>query len=104
MSGDTVGSDDVSPLMARAMWQEAAACRGVAYDDPAGNPFFPPEQPGKNTPLAQALVYCTVCPVVEECAEAGRHERHGIWGGRRGGRSEGERRRRRYAREKGRAA
>ncbi|MDA8310254.1 MAG: WhiB family transcriptional regulator [Actinomycetota bacterium] len=57
-------------------WRGLAACRGRTED------MFPTVGRG-STALAYspALAMCTTCPVVEECREAGAHERHGVWGG-----------------------
>jgi WhiB family transcriptional regulator, redox-sensing transcriptional regulator len=52
-------------------WYEAAACKGR----PTAL-FFPSD--GRVSPVAAAL--CALCPVRDECAEAGRGE-FGVWGG-----------------------
>ena len=70
----------------RPEWHELAACRGVGTDL-----FFPERGEG----VTVAWAYCDRCPVRAECAEAGLHEHHGIWGGR------SERRRRRLRRAAG---
>lgn len=63
-------------------WQDFAACAG---QDPAL--WFPQQDRRGGRPAAeraaqrQALETCAGCPVRAECAEAGQHEDHGIWGG-----------------------
>lgn len=55
-------------------WTEHAACRGNPPDW-----WYP--HPSENA--HEALAICRGCTVRRECREAGREERHGIWGGRR---------------------
>lgn len=60
-------------LSASPPWHRRAACR----DHPTLDWF--PSSGDTNT---EALQVCRACPVRAECAEAGRDEEHGIWGGR----------------------
>lgn len=57
-------------------WREHAACVGVPYDV-----FYPSPKALAESSFAQARQYCAVCPVQAECAEAGRSELYGVWGG-----------------------
>ena len=61
----------------RPAWHTRAACRGV------GTELFFPEDRGRAQGKYQQAreQFCSRCPVVAECAEAGRHEDHGLWGG-----------------------
>ena len=59
-------------ILRRAPWAEVAACRGMG---PAL--WYPPR--GEDPRPAQRI--CADCPVQAECADAGRSERWGIWGG-----------------------
>jgi len=60
----------------RADWWDDAACRG-RYDE-----FFPDRrQFGAAVRIREAIATCQTCPVKIECAEAGRDESYGIWGG-----------------------
>lgn len=78
----------------RPAWHARAACRGAGP-----GAFFPPESDKGESRKTGALYaaarerYCAGCPVVAECAEAGAHEAHGLWGGL----SPGQRRRRQAA-------
>ena len=61
--------------MSETDWAEQAACRGA-------NPeiFFPsPGDAVEDARIAKAI--CARCPVIEACAEAGRDELYGTWGG-----------------------
>lgn len=91
--------DAVPPLtgvLARDAWQEHAACRGVAYEHPGANPFFPVNVNGVTTfTPPEAAEMCARCPVRPECTEAGRREMYGVWGGDAAGRSSTIRQRRR---------
>lgn len=53
-------------------WRDQAACRGKPIEW-----FFPLTPYG--TREAKAL--CKTCPVVDECATAGRNEPYGVWAG-----------------------
>jgi WhiB family redox-sensing transcriptional regulator len=55
-------------------WRHLAACKGM---DP--NLFFPTR--GGNNTLRAAKAVCASCPVSTQCAEAGKDERTGTWGG-----------------------
>lgn len=60
-------------------WQDRAACR-----DQPGDWVAVPENWGvKNQRKAKAseLAICERCPVIAECAEQGKRETVGIWGG-----------------------
>jgi hypothetical protein len=41
--------------------------------------FFPESR--VSSAVAPAMQYCATCPVQDQCAEAGTHERYGIWAG-----------------------
>lgn len=65
----------------RPEWQDRAACRGqTELMFPRANKYG-----GYGSAallqIAQAKALCAACPVRDECAEAGRDEWHGIWGG-----------------------
>lgn len=55
-------------------WMEDAACTSPTAD---------PDWWYSNKPhlRERAAMYCLSCPVREQCAEAGKNEQHGIWGG-----------------------
>lgn len=61
---------------AEPTWRSQGACRAPGVD-PAW--FFPGI--GESDIAARAKQVCRSCPVQAECAEAGREEHHGIWGG-----------------------
>ncbi len=65
-------SDPLEGLLARPEWHQRAACRGAGTDA-----FYPSR--GQRPGPAREL--CARCPVIEDCAEAGRAEEYGIWGG-----------------------
>ena len=56
----------------RPAWHRQAACRGQGC-----GPWFP----GKGDNPRVARETCARCPVARECAEAGRGEPDGYWGG-----------------------
>jgi hypothetical protein len=64
--------EDFLRVFAPQPWMADAACRGMD-----ANVFFP--APGQMATLAKEV--CAECPVQAECADAGRNEVHGIWGG-----------------------
>ena len=65
----------------RPAWHAQAACRGVGTEA-----FFVEGRGRANHTRKQAVeLYCSQCPVVAECREAGRHEAYGTWGRRPGG-------------------
>ena len=82
-------SDSVPDLLARPAWHENAACSGL------GNELFYPgrvycsESPWQEVwgnpdavrQAAAAKVVCALCPVKEQCLEAGLEDEFGIWGG-----------------------
>lgn len=68
----TIAGMEIVRILQRAAWQTDAACRGM---DPA---LWYPER-GADTDPAKEI--CAHCPVRADCAEAGRPERFGIWGG-----------------------
>ena len=59
-------------------WWAAAACHPDRYSDP-DDVFFPGKSRKK---LERALRVCALCPVIRQCAEAGKDEEVGVWGGR----------------------
>lgn len=61
-------------MTAPGTWVEDAACQGLPT-----RMFFP--GPGDRKGIARAKAICDRCPVTTQCAEAGRDERDGIWGG-----------------------
>ncbi len=64
----------VLPVAEHPAWHEHATCRGK------GPALFFPEL-GKRSAYAEARQLCDGCPVRSECAAAGAHEGHGVWGG-----------------------
>jgi WhiB family redox-sensing transcriptional regulator len=74
--------DDLRELFVRPAWHAQAACAGM------GAELFFPEKQGWGSVLTgrEAKAICESCPVRAPCAEAGRHERFGIWGGQLAGR------------------
>jgi hypothetical protein len=54
---------------ARPAWTRRAACRGAGVD------FYDPAQ------VDRAVALCATCAVVDECQQASRRERFGVWGG-----------------------
>jgi WhiB family redox-sensing transcriptional regulator len=63
--------DQLRVWTARPDWMGNAECHGLTD-------LFFPEQ-GGHTDEAKAV--CAACPVRLQCAEAGRDEHYGIWGG-----------------------
>lgn len=77
---EPLDSVDIDALLARPAWHADAACRDVGLDV-----MFPSavgSHGTKGRAVKEAEAICWTCPVRSECAEAGRNERHGIWGGR----------------------
>ena len=72
-------SDSVPDLLARPAWHENAACSGL------GNELFYLGRvwgnPHAVRQAAAAKVVCALCPVKEQCLEAGLEDEFGIWGG-----------------------
>jgi hypothetical protein len=64
---------------ARPAWHADAACRGHM------DVMFPSSNSSNDYEVARQL--CETCPVRQPCAEAGRNEHHGTWGGHVKGRS-----------------
>ncbi|MFD5319376.1 WhiB family transcriptional regulator [Streptomyces sp. NPDC127098] len=60
-------------------WQERAACRGAATDDP--DLFFPDAD--HILRITEAKRYCARCPVQQVCLDSAleNNDRYGIWGG-----------------------
>jgi hypothetical protein len=57
-------------------WREKAACKGL------GDIFYPEDDHGRRGSLYdEARKVCATCEVTAECAEAGKREHHGLWGG-----------------------
>ena len=59
----------------RPFWMAQAACRGRS------DVMYPKVNPGETRDYSAALTLCDRCPVRAECADWGRHETSGIWGG-----------------------
>lgn len=77
---EPLDSVDIDALLARPAWHADAACRDVGLDV-----MFPSavgSHGTKGRAVEEAEAICWTCPVRSECAEAGRNERHGVWGGR----------------------
>lgn len=75
--GDVVLGELVATLEARIdqqPWRAHAACAGMPV-----HIFFPTGGPRSGE---EARAVCARCPVADDCAEANRHVRHGIYGGR----------------------
>jgi len=72
-------SDSVLELFVRPAWHENAACSGL------GNEMFFAQGSSRGgrsvTQPRAARAVCAVCPVLEQCREAGLGEKYGIWGG-----------------------
>ena len=64
-----MSDDHLLPLPEPDDWRHMAACRGANTDI-----FF------DHTRTSEALQYCAVCPVTDECKAAGQREA-GVWGG-----------------------
>lgn len=58
-------------------WYEKAACRSSSV----GLFFAERDDPQAPAKLSEARSICSLCPVVAECADAGRREPAGMWGG-----------------------
>jgi hypothetical protein len=59
----------------RPSWQQHAACAGHS------DVMYPTMKAGQARDYDQALAFCDRCPVRSECADMGRGEQYGIWGG-----------------------
>ena len=69
-------SDRVPDLFVRPAWHENAACSGLGNER-----FYPYRGYDAVRQAASAKAICAVCPVIEQCREAGLEEKFGIWGG-----------------------
>ena len=56
-------------------WHADAACRGQT------DVMFPVAEHGHQLDTTAACALCDRCPVRNPCAEAGRSEKYGVWGG-----------------------
>ena len=77
---EPLDSVDIDALLARPAWHADAACRDVGLD--VMFPSAVDSHGTKDRAVKEAEAICWTCPVRSECAEAGRNERHGVWGGR----------------------
>ena len=68
--------DDLRQLFVRPAWHAQAACAGMGAEL-----FFPERGWASVVTGREVKAICESCPVRAFCAEAGRHERFGIWGG-----------------------
>ena len=59
----------------RPAWHADAACRGQT------DVMFPVAEHGRRLDTSAARALCARCPVQAPCAEQGRTERYGVWGG-----------------------
>ena len=59
----------------RPAWHADAACRGQT------DVMFPVAEHGHQLDTTAACALCDRCPVRNPCAEAGRSEKYGVWGG-----------------------
>ena len=59
----------------RPAWHADAACRGQT------DVMFPVAEHGHQLDTTAARALCERCPVRNPCAEAGRSEKYGVWGG-----------------------
>lgn len=57
-------------------WTEHAACKDLPKEA-----FFPKRGGDSAQTVEAARTVCRHCPVLAECREAGRTEKHGIWAG-----------------------
>lgn len=74
----TAGVGPFLTHLAALDWQDDAACRNLPPET-ADMLFFPPPRGGTFDPAAFAL--CNTCPVQATCAEYGKDDEYGIWGG-----------------------
>ena len=65
-----LGPDVVAKLLRRPVWHDQAACRDAGVDA-----FFL----DKGESMEPAMSFCSTCPVIDDCRQAGEAE-HGIWG------------------------
>jgi hypothetical protein len=71
---DAVDLDAIERLLQRPAWMADAACRGKVE-------LFYPDGEATDPAVEEARQICAGCPVAGPCAEAGRHEKYGIWAG-----------------------
>ena len=70
-------AEDILDLLdaIRPAWHAQAACRGQT------DVMFPVAERGHRLDTSAARALCARCLVQTECADAGRTEPHGVWGG-----------------------
>lgn len=70
-------AEDILDLLdaLRPAWHAQAACRGQT------DVMFPVSEPGRRADTSAAQALCERCPVRNPCADQGRTERYGVWGG-----------------------
>lgn len=70
-------AEDILDLLdvIRPAWHADAACRGQT------DVMFPVAEHGRRLDTSAARALCARCPVQAPCAEQGRTERYGVWGG-----------------------
>ena len=70
-------AEDILDLLdaLRPAWHADAACRGQT------DVMFPVAERGHRLDTSAARALCERCPVQAPCAEQGRTERYGVWGG-----------------------
>jgi hypothetical protein len=70
-------AEDILDLLdaLRPAWHAQAACRGQT------DVMFPVSEPGRRADTSAARALCDRCPVRNPCADQGRTERYGVWGG-----------------------
>ena len=70
-------AEDILDLLdvIRPAWHAQAACRGQT------DVMFPVAERGHRLDTSAARALCARCPVQAPCAEQGRTERYGVWGG-----------------------
>ena len=70
-------AEDILDLLdaLRPAWHADAACRGQT------DVMFPVAEHGHQLDTTAARALCDRCPVRNPCAEAGRFEKYGVWGG-----------------------
>ncbi len=71
------GAEDILELIdtLRPAWHAQAACRGQT------DVMFPVAEHGHQLDTTAARALCDRCPVRNPCADQGRTERYGVWGG-----------------------
>ena len=75
-TGATTSDELLDMLHAlRPAWHADAACRGQV------DVMFPTTTQGRRPDWDAAKALCERCPVRRQCAEQGRNEAHGVWGG-----------------------